>query len=395
MPNKNLKLSAADKRTADLLRELRESGTIKILRHLTGPMGATVQLEGLGEVICLCSNNYLGLANHAEIVAASHRGLELYGAGTASVRFICGTFVCHREIEETLARFSATEAALTYVSCWAANEALLGTVIAPTDVVLSDELNHASIIDGCRLSRARERIIFKHRDLGDLEQKLKTAADAEARWVVTDGVFSMEGAVADIGGLVDLCKRYDAKLIVDDSHGVGVLGKSGKGTVEHCDMLGKVDIITGTLGKSLGGAAGGYVAGSHDLIELLIQRSRPSLFSNALPPSVACGANAAIQLLEKDTSLIQRLHGNVATIREGLQSLGFECGDSPSAILPIMIGDEADAIRKSERLLELGVWVVAFGYPVVPRGKARLRIQISASLEKEHIERIMEAFAKL
>ncbi len=384
-----------EQRTSGLLQDLRDTGTNKQLRHLTGPMGATVNLEDRGEVICLCSNNYLGLANHPEVVKAAHEGLEQYGAGTASVRFICGTFSCHRAIEETIAQFSSTEAALTYVSCWCANEAVIATVVEKNDVIFSDELNHASIIDGCRLSRPRERVVYKHGDMEDLAAKLSAAADADARWVITDGVFSMEGAVANLAGLVDLCRKHDARLIVDDSHGVGVLGATGRGTVEHCGVLGEVDIITGTLGKALGGAAGGYVAGSRDLIDLLIQRSRPSLFSNALPSSVACSARKAIELVSKDTTLVDRLRANIASIRSGLAGLGFKCQDSPTAIIPIMIGDEADAIRKSERLLELGVWVVAFGYPVVPKGKARLRVQVSAALTGEHVEKILEAFGSL
>ncbi|MBT3192247.1 MAG: glycine C-acetyltransferase [Verrucomicrobia bacterium] len=379
-------------RTQALLKSLRDAGTYKELRHISGPMGATVTLEDRGEVICLCSNNYLGLSNHPEVVQAAHDGLKQYAAGTASVRFICGTFAFHREVEETIAEFTATEAALTYVSCWCANEALIGTVVGRNDAIFSDELNHASIIDGCRLSRPLERMVYAHRDGADLETKLKANMDADARWVITDGVFSMEGAVANLAELVDLCKRYDARLIVDDSHGVGVLGRTGRGTPEHCDVLGQVDVITGTLGKALGGAAGGYVAGSRDLIDLLVQRSRPSLFSNALPPTVACSAKRAIELVQRDTVLVDRLRANIARIRTGLADLGFECQESPTAIIPIMIGDEAEAIRKSERLLELGVWVVAFGYPVVPKGKARLRVQVSAALTDEQVDQVLDAF---
>ncbi len=382
-------------RTGKLLDGLRQSGTHKQLRYIDGPMGATVNVEDRGEVICLCSNNYLGLADHPEVVAAAHEGLDQYAAGTASVRFICGTFKCHREIEEVIADFADTEAALTYVSCWCANEALIGTIVGKNDVIFSDELNHASIIDGCRLSRPRERMVYAHRDGADLEAKLKANMDADVRWVITDGVFSMEGAVADLADLVDICKRNDARLIVDDSHGVGVLGRTGRGTPEHCGVLGQVDIITGTLGKALGGAAGGYVAGSRNLIDLLVQHSRPSLFSNALPPTVACSARQAIQLLQRDTVLMDRLRANIARIRTGLADLGFECQESPTAIIPIMIGDEAEAIRKSERLLELGVWVVAFGYPVVPKGKARLRVQVSAALTDEQVGQVLDAFGKL
>lgn len=388
-------MAGFEDRTRELLTGLHDAGTYKHLRYINGPMAATVNLEDRGDVICLCSNNYLGLANHPEVLAAAHDGLDKYAAGTASVRFICGTYTCHRDIEETIAEFAGTEAALTYVSCWCANEALIATIMGKNDVIFSDELNHASIIDGCRLSRPRERMVYAHRDAVDLEEKLKANMDADARWVITDGVFSMEGAVANLRELVDVCRRNDARLIVDDSHGVGVLGRTGRGTPEYCDVLGEVDIITGTLGKALGGAAGGYVAGSRDLIDLLIQHSRPSLFSNALPPTVACSARTAIQLLQRDTVLMDRLRNNIERIRTGLADRGFECQDSPTAIIPIMIGDEAEAIRKSERLLEQGVWVVAFGFPVVPRGKARLRVQVSAALSDEHIEKVLDAFGSL
>ncbi len=390
-----MKSDLFEERTGALLRQLREDGTYKELKALCSPMGPIVQLDGQGEVIVLCSNNYLGLANHPEVRAAAQQNLELYGVGTASVRFICGTFECHQQLEQALAAFSGTESALTYVSCWNANEAVIGTVTGPDDVLISDELNHASIIDGCRLARPAAKTIFKHNDMADLEAKLKEHAAAAVRWVISDGVFSMEGELANLPDLVEVCRKYDAKMILDDSHGVGVLGRTGRGTVEHFDMLGEVDVITGTLGKALGGAAGGYAAGSRNLIELLIQRSRPSLFSNALPPVVAGAAGKAVEILQRDTILIDRLRNNIATIRTGLKKLGFECQDSPTAIIPIHIGDEAEAIKKSQRLFELGVWVVAFGYPVVPLGKARLRVQVSAALTDEHIQKILEAFAKL
>lgn len=382
-------------RTRELLQGLRQAGVYKQFRTVTTPMGPTVDLEGLGRVIVLCSNNYLGLANHPEVVAAGQEALRIYGAGTASVRFICGTFTVHRDLEERLAVFSDREAALTYPSCWNANEALIGTVVEPPDVILSDALNHASIIDGCRLAKPRERLVYNHADMADLEVKLKGCRDAEARWVITDGVFSMEGDLAPLPRLVELCREYDAILVVDDSHGVGVLGRTGRGTAEHFGLAGRVDIVTGTLGKALGGAAGGYVAGSRDLIDLLTQRSRPSLFSNSLPLVTAGCAAKAVEILQRDTTRIDRLRRNIGRIRGGLNELGFKCQESPTAIVPIPIGDEAEAIRMSRRLLELGVWVVAFGFPVVPRGKARLRVQVSAALEDEHLATIMEAFRKL
>lgn len=384
-----------ESRTRELLEGLRQAGLYKPFQEIASPMGPVVDLKGVGRVVVLCSNNYLGLANHPEVVAAGQEALRRYGAGTASVRFICGTYDAHRRLEERLAAFSGCPAALTYVSCWNANQALISTVVEPQDVVLSDALNHASIIDGCRLAKPRERMVYGHGDMDDLETRLKTCQDAEARWVVTDGVFSMEGDVAPLPRLVELCRRYHALLMVDDSHGVGVLGAGGRGTAEHFGLHGGVDILTGTLGKALGGAAGGYVAGSRDLIALLEQRSRPALFSNALSPVTACCAAKAVEILERDRSLLGKLRANIARIRSGLIGIGFKCAESPSAIVPIHIGDEAEAIRMSRRLLELGVWVVAFGYPVVPKGKARLRVQVSAALEEEHISKVLEAFGKL
>lgn len=385
-----------DDRCRQLLATLEETRQKKRFYYLAGPMGPKVFVEGVGEVIVLCSNDYLGLANHPEVVRAGIDGLQRYGAGTASVRFICGSFACHRALEETIAWFVGTEAALTYVSCWNANEAVFPTLCGPDDIILSDELNHASIIDSCRLAgRITPHSVYKHSDMADLERQLKEHADKECRWVVTDGVFSMEGDVAPLPVLLDLCRQYEAYLVVDDSHGVGVLGQGGRGTPEHFDRFGEVDVLTGTLGKALGGAAGGYVAAARHVIEVLEQRSRPSLFSNALPATVACSARRALELVGSEPQRVAKLHANVATMREGLARLGFECHPSPTAIIPIMIGDEAETIAKSNRLLELGVMVIGFGYPVVPKGKARLRVQVSASLEPEHLEQALDAFAKL
>lgn len=384
-----------DNRTQQLLASLRDSGQYKHLQMITTPMSAVVNMEGVGECIVLCSNNYLGLADHPEVVQAGIDGLRKYGAGTASVRFICGTFDCHRDIESTIARFVGTPAALSYVSCWNANEAVFPTMCEENDVVLSDELNHASIIDSCRLVRKAERGVYQHNDMADLEAKLKQHAGKAVRWVVTDGVFSMEGDTANLPAMIDLCKRYEAILVVDDSHGIGVLGKTGRGTPEHQGVLGQVDIITGTLGKALGGAAGGYVAAAQHVVELLVQRSRPGLFSNALPATVACSARKAIEIVEREPQRVARLHANVKQMRDGLRKLGFECTESPTAIIPIMIGDTAAAIAKSKRLLELGVFVIGFGFPVVPQGKARLRVQVSAALEPHHLQKALDAFARL
>jgi len=391
MPN-----ATFDKRTRDILQSLVETRQLKQFYELTGSLGATVPIAGQGEVIVLCSNNYLGLANHSEVIAAGIQGLKQYGAGTASVRFICGTLSCHRELEATIARFMGTEAALSYVSCWNANEALFATCAGFDDVIFSDELNHASIIDGIRLtSKSVERVVYKHSDLADLEQKLQAQRDKPCRWVVTDGVFSMEGDVARLPELVALCRKYEAILVVDDSHGTGVLGKTGTGTAEHFGFHGQIDIITGTLGKALGGAAGGFVAAGKHVVDLLEQRSRPSLFSNALPATVACSAKRAIEIVEHEPQRVARLHANVARLRAGLSGLGYALHDSPTAIIPLMIGDEAEAIAKSRRLLELGVLVIGFGFPVVPKGQARLRVQVSAALSDEQIDRALEAFAKL
>jgi glycine C-acetyltransferase len=391
MPN-----SAFDARARELLKSLADSRQLKGFYNVTGPLGATATIDGRGEFVVLCSNNYLGLADHPEVVAAGIEGLKKYGAGTASVRFICGTLDCHRQIEETIARFVGTEAALTYVSCWNANEALFPTLVGPDDVVLSDALNHASIIDSIRLvSKAIPREVYPHSDLVDLEAKLKAHAGKACRWVVTDGVFSMEGDVARLPEMVALCRQYSAMLVVDDSHGIGVLGRGGRGTPEHFGLHDQIDILTGTLGKALGGAAGGYVAAAPHVIQMLEQRARPSLFSNALPATVACSARKAIEVVEHEPQRVARLHANVARIRAGLTQLGFHLHDSPTAIIPIMIGDEAEAIAKSRRLMELGVLVIGFGFPVVPKGQARLRVQVSAALEEEHIERALDAFSKL
>jgi glycine C-acetyltransferase len=381
------------------LAQLKAAGTYKQLRHLTRPMGPVTTIEGVGEVLVFCSNNYLGLADHPEVVAAGIEGLRKYGAGTASVRFICGTFDCHRALEERIAEFLGAEAALTYVSCWNANEGLLPSLVQEGDTILSDELNHASIIDAGRLARQATRKVYTHSNIASLETALREVEASPVKIVVTDGVFSMEGDVARLPELVALCRRYDATLVVDDSHAVGVLGANGRGTHEHFNLPGRapegVDIFTGTLGKALGGAAGGYVAGPREVIDHLIQRSRPQLFSNALPPTVAVSAAKAIEILKREPERLATLRRNVEAMRSGLRSLGYEVLESPTAILPIIIGETAAAIRASNRLLEMGVFVIGFGFPVVPEGSARLRVQMSAAHTPEHIERALEAFRRL
>jgi glycine C-acetyltransferase len=349
-------------------------------------------MDGRGEVVVLSSNNYLGLAGHPEVVRAGIEGLERYGAGTASVRFICGTFAPHLELERALASFSGTEAALTYVSCWNANEALIPTLTDERTVIFSDELNHASIVDAIRLARPARKVVFRHADMDELRDGLRSCEPAQRKLVITDGVFSMEGDVARLPDILELVRAHDAILVVDDSHGTGVLGATGRGVAEHFDLLGEVDVITGTLGKALGGAAGGYVASSREVCDLLAQRSRPQLFSNALPPTVACSALRALELVGERPELLERLRANTHLFRERLGALGYDPLPGEAGIIPIIVGATAFAIELSERLLERGVFVTGFGYPVVPEGTARVRVQMSAAHEPEHLERALAAF---
>ena len=391
-------MSRLQQRLGETLEELHSSGTYKVLRHITAPMGPLTLIDGIGEVLVFCSNNYLGLANHPEVVEAGITGLRRYGAGTASVRFICGTLNCHRELEERVALFFGTEAALTYTSCWNANEGVLPAIVESGDAIISDERNHASIIDAGRLSRATRKV-FPHSDIDGLAASLREVASSPVKLIVTDGVFSMEGDIASLPQMIEVCGQHSATLVVDDSHGTGVLGATGRGTPEHfglnCGGPDGVDILVSTFGKALGGGNGGFVAGSRDLVDFLIQRSRPHLFSNALAPATACTALKALEILEREPERVGRLHANVGQMREGLRSLGYEVVESPTGIIPIMIGDTADAIRMSNRLLEMGVFVIGFGFPVVAEGEARLRVQMSAAHTGEQIERALEAFRKL
>ena len=377
---------------------LKSERVYKTLNHLASPQSARVQMEGRGEVLILSSNNYLGLCDEPSVVRAGISGLEQFGAGTASVRFICGTFTLHRELEQALARFVGTAASLTFASAWNANEALTATVVEEGDFVASDELNHASIIDSMRLAKAITRCttaVFPHGNLDDLVTKLRANAGAKRRLIWTDGVFSMEGSLAKLPQLVQIARDHDAVLIVDDSHASGVMGKTGRGTAEHFGLLGEIDVITSTLGKTLGGAAGGFVAGPVSLCDLLTQRSRPQLFSNALPPTVAASALAAVRFIEAHPERVRTLHENSRYFREALVEAGLKplAGETP--IVPIIIGDTADAIRMSEMLLTEGIFVTGFGFPVVPKGTARLRCQISSAHTRADLDFAVTAIAKI
>jgi glycine C-acetyltransferase len=383
-----------DRRLAGELDEMHTQGVFKKLQHITGTQGPVIELEGYGETVNLCSNNYLGLCDVPEIVAAVREGTERYGAGTSSVRFICGTFDIHRELETRIADFLETEAAITYTSCWNANEGLFAPLLNQDDALISDELNHASIIDGIRLCKAK-RLIYKHMEMDSLERALREASDARHRLVITDGVFSMEGEIAPLPEIRELCDRYDAIMAIDDSHATGVLGETGRGTPEHFGMHGEVGIITSTLGKALGGMAGGFVASSRPVVEYLVQRSRTQLFTNAIAPHSACGALAAIEHLESHPEMVARLRENTAYFRERLTGLGFRPIEGDTPIVPVIIGETSDAIAMSSQLLNEGVFVIGFGFPVVPHGAARIRCQISAAHEREHLNRSLDALEKV
>jgi glycine C-acetyltransferase len=377
------------------LDQFKQDGVYKRLNYLDSPQGARVRMEGRGEVLILSSNNYLGLCNVPDVVQAGTEALDRFGAGTGSVRFICGTFTIHRALEEALARFVGCQSSLTYVSCWNANEGLCPTLLGEQDVVISDQLNHASIIDAIRLAKAITKCqtaVYKHSDMGDLEEKLKAAKPSRLKLIFTDGIFSMEGDIAKLPDIVALARRYDAVVAVDDSHATGVLGKTGRGTAEHYGMVGEVDIITSTLGKALGGAAGGFTAGPAALADYLTQRSRPQLFSNALPPTVAGSALAAVRYVERHPELVTRLHDNTRYFREQLNALGFKPLPGATPIVPVILGETAKAIEMSELLLAEGVFVTGFGYPVVPQGHARVRCQLSAAHSRDDLDFALRAF---
>jgi glycine C-acetyltransferase len=387
--------SKFDSELAAAIEKLKQDRIYKRLNYLASPQDARVQMEGRGEILILSSNNYLGLSNEPEVVRAGVEGLERFGAGTGSVRFICGTFTVHRDLEQAIADLVGTQASLSYVSAWNANEGLTATIVEQDDFVVSDALNHASIIDSIRLAKTITKCttaVYQHSDLDDLRAKLQSAKTARRRIIWTDGVFSMEGSVAKLPEILQLAEEHDAIVAVDDSHGTGVLGPTGRGTAEHFGVLGDVDIITSTLGKALGGAAGGFVASSAALCDMLTQRSRPQLFSNALPPTVAASALGAIRHLQAHPELVKKLRENTTYFRSSITEAGFKPLSGETPIVPIIVGETATAIKMSDMLLDEGVFVTGFGFPVVPQGQARVRCQLSAAHSRDDLDEAIAAF---
>ncbi|MBI1176598.1 glycine C-acetyltransferase [bacterium] len=376
------------------LDEIRSAGLYKSERVIATPQGTHVRVSDGQPVLNLCANNYLGLAQHPDVRAAAHEGLDHWGYGMASVRFICGTQSIHKQLEAKLSEFLGTEDTILYSSCFDANGGLFETLLGPEDAVISDELNHASIIDGIRLCKA-QRHRYKNNDMADLEAKLKDAAGARFKLIATDGVFSMDGYLANLKAICDLADKHDALVMVDDSHAVGFMGKHGRGTHEHCDVIGRVDIITGTLGKALGGASGGYTSGRKEIVEFLRQRSRPYLFSNTLCPSIAAASLKVLELLSASTDLRDQLESNTRFFRDAMTKAGFDILPGEHPIVPIMFGDAALATQFADRMLAKGVYVIAFSYPVVPKGKARIRTQISAAHTREDLDFAVAKFTEV
>ena len=376
------------------LAELEKAGLYKHERVIDTPQAAEIHVSTGEKVLNFCANNYLGLAHHPDVEAAAHQGLHEHGYGMASVRFICGTQDVHRELEEEIARFLGMEAAILYGSCFDANGGLFETLMGEEDAIISDSLNHASIIDGVRLSKAK-RYRYPNNDMADLEAKLKEAQGSRFKLIATDGVFSMDGIIANLKGICDLADRYGAMVMVDDSHAVGFVGAQGRGTPEHCGVMGRVDIITGTLGKALGGASGGYTAGPRQVVAWLRNRSRPYLFSNTLMPVIAHASIRVLDLLQQSGALREKLVRNAEHFRSEMTKLGFKLAGAGHPIIPVMLGDAALAQDLANRLLKEGIYVIGFSFPVVPKGQARIRTQMSAAHEPEHIERAVAAFAKV
>lgn len=375
------------------LTDIQDAGLFKSERIITTPQEAHIKVGEGQEVLNMCANNYLGLSDHPEILKAAHEGLDRWGFGLSSVRFICGTQTCHKELEDKLSGFLGTDDTILYTSCFDANGGLFETLLTKEDAVISDELNHASIIDGVRLCKA-QRFRYKNNDMADLEEKLKEAQSARYRLIATDGVFSMDGYIANLPGICELADKYDAMIMVDDSHSVGFMGKNGRGTHEYHDVMDRIDIITGTLGKALGGASGGYTSGRKEVIDMLRQRSRPYLFSNSVAPPIVAASIRAIDLLQESTELRDKLEANTKFFREEISKVGFEVLPGEHPIVPVMLGDAKLAGALADKLLEKGVYVIGFSYPVVPQGKARIRTQVSAAHSTDDLKFAVEKFSE-
>lgn len=379
---------------SDLCENIEKEGLTKNEKIMTSPQGAKVFLNDGTELINLCANNYLGLANDPEVIKAAQASYEQYGYGLSSVRFICGTQQLHKQLEAKVSQFLSTEDTILYSSCFDANGGLFETLLTAEDAVISDELNHASIIDGIRLCKAK-RFRYRNNDMADLRAQLEAAKDCRIKLIATDGVFSMDGIVANLKEICDLADEYDALVMVDDSHASGFMGDTGRGTAEYCGVTGRVDIITGTFGKALGGASGGFTSGRKEIIDLLRQRSRPYLFSNTMAPAVAAGSLKVLEILEKDTSKREKLFENTRLFAEKIKQIGLDVMDRGAPIIPVMLYDEHKAVEMAKRMMEKGVYVVAFSYPVVPKGKARIRTQLSAALSKEEILYVVDCFRQV
>ena len=373
---------------------IEKEGLTKNEKIITSPQGAKVSLSDGREVINMCANNYLGLANNKEVIDAVKESYSTYGYGLSSVRFICGTQKLHKDLEEKLSKFLGTEDTILYSSCFDANGGLFETLLTEEDAVISDELNHASIIDGIRLCKAK-RFRYKNNNMEDLRSKLEEAKDCRIKLIATDGVFSMDGIVADLKSICDLADEYDALVMVDDSHAAGFMGATGRGTPEHCGVRGRVDIITGTFGKALGGASGGFTSGRKEVIDLLRQRSRPYLFSNTLAPAVAAGSLKVLDIIENDLSMREKLFANTKLFAQKIKEIGLDVMDGGTPIIPVMLYDEHKAVEMAKRMMDKGVYVVAFSYPVVPKGKARIRTQLSAALGEADILYIVDCFKQV
>jgi len=381
----------------DQTEALKSQGLYKTERLIAGPQQAAIDVRSNGatqHVLNLCANNYLGLANHPDVIAAAHKALDEYGYGMASVRFICGTQTLHKELEDRISQFLGTEDTILYPSCFDANGGLFETILGPDDAVISDALNHASIIDGIRLCKA-QRYRYQHNTLSDLEAQLEAAKDANARLIVTDGVFSMDGTIADLNAICDLADKHDALTMIDDCHATGFLGETGRGTHEYRGVMGRIDIITGTLGKALGGASGGFTSGRKEIVGWLRQRSRPYLFSNSVAPVIAAASIAVLDLLDRDSSLRESLHANAAYFRSQMTERGFDLKPGEHPIIPVMLGDAKLATTMADKLLQRGIYVIGFAFPVVPKGEARIRTQMTAGLTREQLDQAVEAFTEV